>query len=578
MYDAALASLAILKVNWDRAGIDYFECFVPFVVECIRLSSNDAISLPALQDDLRARFAIDMPSNPLKMVLTRARKRGFLRKEHDLLYRNIEQCSKTGFRDKQAEVEATCDDVLQKLQKYAKEQHNIDWSASDAAKALHAFLRDNSLSLLFTITEREVYPSPRDRFGRDYVVGSFIADAQENDRQLIENMVVLLQGNLLLNVLYLPDPGRTAKRFSDTRIYLDTSFLASACAFAGHARAAAPLELIALLNQYNASLRCFRITYEEIRGILDACAERLRLQKLCDSFGSILEYFIETGRSASDIELLAARLPQKLRDLGISVDEKPPYEKEFEIDEKGFEDAIESAIHYVNPRARVHDVDCISAVARLRCGRESYYPEESRALFVTMNTALARATSRFFQKEAVPGTVALCMTDYALGNLLWLKNPTIAPDLPKKQLLADAYAAMQPPEQLWKKYLTEAARLQEEQIISTDDYYLLRYSLTSKRIFMDLTQGDDAAFTEGTTQEVLEIAKERLRADLKEAVSIEQYERRRVEDELQKHLERDTLRATTLRSTAARISKFICRSLRLGGTALVLFGIVYTFP
>jgi hypothetical protein len=579
MPDAALASLAILKVNWDTSGIDYIECFVPFVVESVRRSSDDAISLHALQNDLKTQFTIDMPLNALKMVLTRARKRGFLRKEHDVLYRNIEQCSKTRFKERQVKVEATYDAVLQRLQQYAKENHNLDWSASDASEGLNTFLRDNSLALLFSVAEGGVYTSSQDRSSRHFVVGSFIADAQQrNDNQLIEDITVLSQGNLLLNVLYLPSPDKLSKKFSNTRVYLDTSFLASAVGFAGPVRAAAPLELIALLKEYDAPLYCFRMSLEETLRILNHCAERLRSQRASDWPGSFLEYFVETRRTASDIELLATRLPQKLRDLSISIDEKPAYEGTFLIDETGFEKAIEDAIHYLNPKARAHDVDCISAVARLRRGRIAYCPEESHALFVTMNSTLAQTTRRFFQDESSPGAVTLCMIDYALGNLLWLKNPTITPDLPKKQLLAHAYAAIQPPEPLWKKYLIEAARLQEEGKVSSEDYYLLRYSLASKKILMEVTRGDESAFVEGTVQEVLDIAKERLRADLTQALVIEKGERQRVDNELQKRLEKESSQRITLRSRAAGISKWICRPLHILGVALIMIGTCYAFP
>jgi hypothetical protein len=272
------------------------------------------------------------------------------------------------------------------------------------------------------------------------------------------------------------------------------------------------------------------------------------------------------------------QLPQKLRDLSISIDEKPPYEGTFQIDEKEFEKAIEEGIHYLNPKARVHDVDCISAVARLRRGRMAYCPEESHALFVTMNSTLAQTTRRFFQDKSSPGAVALCMTDYALGNLLWLKNPTITPDLPKKQLLAHAYAAMQPPEPLWKRYLIEAAQLQEEGKISSEDYYLLRYSLASKKILMEVTRGDESAFVEGTVQEVLDIAKERLRADLTQALVIEKGERQRIDNELQRRLEKESSQRITLRSRAAGISKWVCRPLHILGVTLIMIGTCYAFP
>jgi hypothetical protein len=578
MHESSLVSLAILKVNWDVCGKDYVESFVPFAIECVRKSADDAISLPSLQQQLKTEFGLDIPFNPLRMILVRATKRGYLRREHGVFYRIAAKCSETGFRDRQFKVEAIHDIILRKLAEYSKSAHSVDWTEEAAGAALHGFLRDNSLSLLFTFAESSIFSCPRDRSGPGFVVGSFIAEAQSKDRQVFEDIVALVQGNLLTNALYLPDPGRVQQRFKHTRVYLDTSIIAFAAGYAGPTCAAPSLELVGLLKEHGAELYCFQHTLDELRGILDACAERLRYGRFRDSFGPSMEYFIETGRTSSDVELMAARLNEKLRSLVITVDEKPPYEKNYQVDEGGFEAAIEAEIHYNSPRARVHDVDSISAIARLRGGRESYSPESSCALFVTTNSALARVTRQFFQHEASPGVVALCMTDYALGNLLWLKNPTKGPDLPRKQLLAQAFAAMQPPDPLWKKYLAETARLQEQGRISAEDYYLLRYSLAAKSALMDLTQGDETAFSEGTVQEVLTIAKERLRADLKEAVNREQESRRASESKIQKYEEENILRLAKLRCKAANLARQVRRVALVVGAMTIIVSTCYTFP
>lgn len=579
MRESSLASLAILKVNWDVYGKDYVECFVPFVIECVRKSADDAVSLPSLQQQLKTEFGLDIPLNPLKMFLLRASRRSYLRREHGVFYRNVAKCSDTGFRDRQLKVEAIHDVILRKLVEYAKHTHSVDWTEEAAGAALHGFLRDNSLSLLFTFAEGGVFYGPRNRSsGPGFIVGSFIAEAQSQDKQVVEDIVALVQGNLLTNALYLPDPGRVQQRFRNTRVCLDTSIIAYAAGYAGPIYAASCLELIGLLREHGAELYCFQHTRDELRGILDACAERLRHGRLRDSFGPSMEYFIETGRTASDIELMAARLNDRIRSLGITVDEKPQYEKQYVVDEKGFEAAIDAEIHYSNPRARVHDVDSISAIARVRRGRESYSPESSWALFVTSNAALAKVTRQFFQNDASPGAVALCMTDYALGNLLWLKNPTKAPDLPRKQLLAHAFAAMQPPDDLWKKYLAETARLQDQGRISAEDYYILRHSLAAKSALMDLTRGDETAFSEGTVQEVLTIAKERLRSDLADALKREQESRHAAESQMRKYEEESTLRLAKLRCKANRLARQVRHIALVVGAIIIIVSMCYTFP
>ncbi|MGA2526994.1 MAG: hypothetical protein ABSF79_10305 [Smithellaceae bacterium] len=579
MHESSLVSLAILKVNWDVYGKDYVECFVPFVVECVRKSADDAVSLPSLQQQLKADFGLDIPLNPLKLILTRAAKRSYLRKEHGIFLRNVPECSETGFRSRQLKVEAIHDGILRKLVEYAKNRHSVEWTEEDASAALHGFLRDNSLSLLFSYEENSILLNPHDSLsGPGFIVCSFITEAQSKDKQVLEDIVAIVQGNLLANALYLPDPGRIDQRFKKTRVYIDTSIIAFAAGYAGPLCAAPSLELISLLSQHGAELYCFRHTQDELRRILDTCAERLLRGRLRDSFGPSMEYFIETGRTASDVEFLAARMNAKLHSLGITIVEKPPYDPKYQVDEKGFEKAIDTEIHYTSPKARIHDVDSISAIARLRRGRESFIPELSFALFVTSNTALAKVTRQFFQPDVSPGTVALCMTDYALENLLWLKNPTKAPDLPRKQLLAHSFAAMKPPDNLWKKYLTEISRLQEQGTISVDDYYILRHTLAAKSTLMDLTLGDDSAFSEGTVQEVLTIAKERLRADLTEALKREQENRFVAENRVQMYEEDRTSRLIKLQSKATKLARIVRHAVFAIGEIIIFVSMCYTFP
>jgi hypothetical protein len=411
-----------------------------------------------------------------------------------------------------------------------------------------------------------------------YSVASFLAKSHEADPELLDDFMTLAKGRLLASAIYLPDPGRVAKRFESTPVYLDTSIVVFAAGYAGPERQAPCEELLRLLREHGAALRCFDITLEEVRGILDACFARMRRGELRDAYGPTIEWFIESGRSASDVELMIARLPEKLRSLGMGVESRPTRLAEFQVDESGFDAALEKRIGYRNPKARMHDVDCVAAIAQLRQGRHTYELESSRAIFVTTNSGLARVTREVFQADAPEGSVALCITDYSLGNLLWLKNPTRAPDLPQKLLLADVYAAMQPPDALWMAYLAEIARLQEQGSITTDEYFTLRYSLTARRTLMDLTAGNAAAFTEGTVAEVLRVAKENLLADLEEQLA---RERKKVHDAEQTVVsleEREVARRERIATRAARVASVTSRIVCVALLAFFTAGALLTFP
>lgn len=575
---SALTGLAVLKVNWDRLGKDYVENFVPIVVECLRGAADDEVSLPALQGLIREQFGLSLPLNALRVVIKRAAKRGYLRRDAGVFYRIREKCDDPGFRDAQRKVESIHVTVVTRLREFANRDHGRSWDEETTEAALHDFIRDSSLSLLFDLAEsREAAPSAVSSQA-EYIVARFVAAAREREPALLADIVVLLQGSLLANAMYLPDPGGVGQRFGRTKVYLDTSFVVFASGFAGPTRATPCLELIDLLHEYGADLRCFQITVDEVRGILDACASRLQSNKLRDARGPTIEYFIEAGRSASDVELMSARLPRRLNDLGIQIDDKPRYERDYQIDEIALEKALDAELHYRNPKARVHDVDCLSAIARVRRGRESFSLETSHAVFVTTNLVLARAARKFFQGESSPGAAALCVTDYALGNLLWLKGPTKAPDLPLKRLLADSYAAMQPTDALWKQYLIEIARLEDEGKVSAEEYYVLRHMLAAKSALMDVTDGDVDAFSEGTVKEILKVAKEAIRADLTDALQLEQGKRLEAERRTEELQRSEVERKHDVRRHAGRIARFACRA--LFGVALlgIVLASAYTFP
>ena len=584
MSSTALTSLAILKVNWDRLRIDYVENFVPFVVECARTSSENVISLPTMQQMVSDKFGLRLPQNTLRMIIIRATKRGYFRRESGVIYKVQEKCDALDFRSTKDAVENTYNRVITRLTQFANDLHGRSWSNIDAEKAILDFLGDNSLSLLFELTEGRLRDSHSE--GSRFLVASLVEHAQDSDVALLDDLELLARGNLIANAMYLPDSGGIKKQFRDTVVYFDTSFIAYAAGFAGPNRAAPCLELLELLAQYGAHFRCFKATRAELQGILDACAARLQRGQLRYAYGPTIEYFVETGKNASDLELMCARLPAKLKAMRIEVVDTPSFDEfEYQIDEKGFEDHLEQSIRYSNPKARVHDVDCISAVARCRRGRESRDVEECGALFVTTNSALARAARKFFQGDAPPGAVALAVTDYALANLLWLKDPAKAPDLPRKRLIADAYAAMHPPTNLWNAYLTQIALLEDSGKVTTEEYLLLRHSLSAKAALMDLTDGKEDAFTEGSITDILQVAKEKLRADLQAEVETEKQRRSQVEEklqrkeeELQNRKEELLVQRQRLRGMAGWVARISRRILLFVSCPVLAIGVLLTFP
>jgi hypothetical protein len=367
------------------------------------------------------------------------------------------------------------------------------------------------------------------RRGERFIAAAYITHLEETRSPRLRDLSAIAQGYMLANVLYLPDAGQTLKRFRDTDIYFDTPFLIYALGYNGSGRQAPARELLTLLYSTGANLKCFSHTRDEIKGALEACAGHVRRGPDAALRGPALEtvqHFLAEGFTASDVELLAAQLERSLQAVHVRVVEAPSYQKhEHVIDEAGLAEELRQGERPYREGALEKDVASIAAIVRARAGRTTTSIEDSAAVFITTNLRLVRVVRESFARESSGYSVPPCVSDYSLTNLLWLKRPTAAPNLPIQRLMADSYAALQPDEELWSAFEVEAKKLRDQATITPDDYYDLRYSLTAKAELMEVTGGDVEAIAQGTVLEVLkrvqahreEVARDQVAAELEQA-------------------------------------------------------------
>jgi hypothetical protein len=497
MVNSTIISLAILKVNWDTLGKDYLENFVPIISECIRISGEEIISIPSLQEQVKSNFGLRLPQNVIKTILIRLKNRGFIRIENKIFIRNLEYLNNLNFSVIQSQVIRHHDMLIQSLISFCFNKYGRNWTAVEAENAVISYLEDNQLIVINPETIDNVISDDGSNIGKGtkFIIASFIKNLYESKSSEFEYLETIIKGNMIANGIFLPNPDNTPKNFRKTKIYFDTPFLIYALGYAGQSREAPCMELLGLLYEAGADLKCFRHTVDEVRGVLSACSHRLASGQLRDAYGPSLDYFITTGYTASDIELFSIKLEDNLKQLKIDIVDKPKYKHEYVIDERLLFDMLDHYMSYSNIYALSRDVDSISAIMRLREGKECFSVEDCRAVFITTNSGLFRVACDYYYIKAQSHTIAPCLTDYTLTNLLWLKQPTKAPDLPRKRIIADCFATIQPSEKLYRKYLSEIDKLKINEQISNDDYFLLRHSLEAKSSLMEITLGEEEAFS-----------------------------------------------------------------------------------
>jgi hypothetical protein len=564
----------MLKILWDRDH-DYLSVFVPLVVEAIRRANMSVVALADLQAAVGQEFGLRIPHHALGAVLKRAQRAGYLTMA-DHAYRPVrERVEALEFDRVQREMTRLHDDVVRDLRDFVKEHADVDWSTAEAEEALLDQLRQRRMQL-GSKREEPVVPAKDSGRTRRFLVAAYITHLREERSPRLTDVDALAQGYMLASILYLPDPGRIAQRFRGTDIFLDTPLLIHALGYAGRAREAPANELLKLLYEVGANLRCYRHTLDELSGALDACSRHVRRGPDAALRGPAVEtvqHFLAAGFTASDVELLAAQVDRALAALRISVVETPGYERRAHvIDEKGLAETIKAAIVPYREGPLEKDVASIAAVVRERGGRITTRVEECSAILVTSNFRLVRVVRDFFANGSSSHVVPPAITDYTLTNLLWLKRPTAAPDLPIKRLMADCYATLQPDDELWSAFETEAAKLRDNGTITADDYYDLRYSLAAKTELTQRTLGDAEAFSQGTVLDVLRRVKEHRESVARQAVSAELTEaqsgRRRAEDTAETHKYRELTQRYTLSRRAQRMAAWSTRV--LSGVLVVL--------
>lgn len=577
----SIISLAVLKAHWESSKQSYVDNFNVLTAESLRRSTAEVVSAENVRDDLEKNFGIRLPIKTVTVLLRRAAKTGLVMQEHGV-YRPVRaRLSAVKFTQYRDNFISAYEKLINDLVQYAKDQHQLTWSSEVSETCLHSFLASQSLSLLASIKQREMIPiSKYASKSQKFVFASYINNLVQSRSHCLDYVETVVEGHMLATAIFLPDPGSTKTKFKDTCVFFDTSFILCAIGHAGPSLEAPKKELLEILYEFGADLSCFDHTLDEIASVLRGCARNLRGTSAQIGYGSTFDYFLSKGFNETDVLLLVERLEDDLKRVRIDVRAAPPYIKdsEFVVDEVKLEARMNANISYLNSYAKKRDMDSLTAIIRLRGRHEFRLIERSRALFVTSNMPLVKAANEFLSFDLQSKEPPIAVTDWDLMNLLWLKKPVSAPTLPRKRLIAECYAAVQPSDDFRMRFLQEVDKLTSQGKFCTEDVYALRHSLEAQKLAMELTMGDEDVFSEGTVQEVLEFYHNSIRDEERRARESAESVAKSLASDLEAQKIKARVREDTMEERAVDIAK------KLSGVALVLMclsaiaGLYYSIP
>jgi hypothetical protein len=526
----AISALAVIKVNWDEDK-DYIANFVPIVAHCIRHAEQDEISLPDTKALVAESFGLHIPQGPLQTILNRMARDKLIRRRHGVYARVPEALEEFDLGSEREHVLRQHNHLVALLVEFAADLGR-EWSEEQAEKALLGYVEVLAEPILAAVVDGEpVVELPKIDSEGSVVTNRFVLDLCHREPQAFEYLVTIVKGTMLANVLFLPEAfsgGRA--RLAAVEIYLDTPIVLRALGYAEEQYRLPVEELIELLVGEGAKLRIFQHTLHEVEGVLDGAAATYRTGVQKDHFpGDVVDYFASEGLSRSDVEIQIASLPERIEAHEIKVVDTPEHTEEIELSEKELEAALKDGVHYRRHGTMVKDLDSLAAIFRLRGGEARRHVESADALLVTTNTTLAHISRLFFAEIFGRRSVPLCMSDYSLAAIAWLMNPSQAPNLPRRQIVAISYAALNPPDEVWRKYLTEIRRLQERGELSEEQVGLLLFSPDARLELMNATGGDAGALATGTIAQVLSHAEAAARAEVEQELDRERSLREQAE-------------------------------------------------
>lgn len=549
-----LSTMAIVRSNADK-GRDYIANFEPFAID--RLKSwpdGEPVEPDSLARSICEEWGIpSLPTAVGKILLRRAESRGVAVRVGDSLYVSTEALAEVpDLASQRTAMLARMTKLAKAVVRYASDVHGLSWTEKDASEALERLTDEFGAELALAKKKGGLEIGDLGENEALAVVHGFARLALDQDPASFEYMEQMVQGTMLVNAVYFEDVGHVSNKLPQLRVYLDTTPVLRALGLAADPVSQATLELFGMLAEdFKVPMFVFPHTVDEIAGVLDGVARALRRGRdgaieqgtVGGRNREAIDALVRRGATAGEVEAMRAELETRIRGLGINLQETPPHVEKGHIDEERFDEVLAETVAYRWKGPREKDLRSLAAVDRLRGKGRPRDLSQANAIFVTANAALVRASQAFFTEADRAGDCPHAIHETALTAQLWVRAPHPPPDLPRKLLIADCYAALNPGPELWERWVGHIVRLRERGGVSDEQVQNLIYHQQAKSKLFEVTHGDPDAVGDETVAEVLDRFEAELRRPAEDEAGAERTRRLALETDVQHaQAERDELR------------------------------------
>lgn len=483
----SLVGAVMLETMWNTRQKDLLDLISPFVnysvAHCTTLRQK--IDLPKVSQYLDNQFGYtDVPPEIVKRVLKRDVTH-YQREDHGTFFFIVpldDECASLD-RKKAECIQITSrlgDSLLTYLQTHCKKEHV--YTREQAINLLQAFFSKYSVSvgkeeIDFTEIQRKYYES-------DYYIARYIVDARESKSEEYTLILNLVKGYFLKAAIYMQaeNGNLCTESYKDVTFYYDTPVLLRLLGYQSDDENFAAKQLHKQLQLQKANFGFFPQTEREVDSILSAYQHAIENVTIATT-SRTLEGLDKQGYTVADVDRAKKTYIHKLKSLSIYYKAIPEYPKKADgsvdeskvlIDETKLKKLIMQARPSYPERSLDVDISSITATHLLRNGVVSDSIEKVSAVFVTTNKDLARVVNKYYAHELKRRTSQLVITDSELAAITWVKSASFDNKIPESELLANAYAAMQPIPEVMDTFCAILAKMQNEGIMTNEEAAALR--------------------------------------------------------------------------------------------------------
>ncbi|QRT33349.1 hypothetical protein I6K67_19635 [Escherichia coli] len=476
-----LLHLALLETLKSDEIQDEIDLFLPFIAVTASEVGKSVINETDIQERLLQSFGFKPPMSAVKVLMTRARKRGLLIKENHAFIPCHEKISEriNGFEHKQEDVRISLNSLKREFIAFTQKRFGKKITEDEAEKLILHFIEINVSSV---ISERAYRKSELNDTikNTDHLIASFISNIHRNQPVLLEHFSRCVKGMLLANYLFYADKATNKKSYTGITIYLDSPIILGLLGYSGKQSKETYHDFLKLLLSLQISICIFDRTFDEIEGLLQAWKSDLSRKHYGRFNTKTLEWLrgegYDTERLDTEIKLLGSSIAR----LGIDIIQGFRAKKQFQCDEEALQSAISQ--RFSPNKNYEHDTICISRIHNLREGQIISNLNQNFSVFVTHNIPLQKLAYDFFKGEIGRDSIPLVVSEQWMTAMFWLKRPDIYGNLPQEQLLSTAYSLLYTDDKFWSAFLVRFEGLQKRGSISEDDFLRIRWDSDLLRV------------------------------------------------------------------------------------------------